>query len=195
MDTGTETPLAQVAITVGLSAWIERMPDVTTVAAQAANAVLSIALPANPGAAPISEIEISMLLTDDQTVRQLNAQYRGVDQPTNVLSFAGGSGATFPENVSSAGAPPLVALGDVVLAFETVERECVLQAKNFSDHVTHLIVHGVLHLLGHDHECQMEATKMESLEVDILRTLGLADPYRALPERAGDDQIVGGCHD
>lgn len=106
---------------------------------------------------------------DDAAVRELNARYRGRDRATNVLSFPaaelpGSSGEAMP-------------LGDIILARETVAREADEQGIDFLDHTTHLIVHGVLHLAGYDHEDQDDATEMESLEVDILSMLDIDDPY------------------
>lgn len=124
--------------------------------------------------------ELSVVLADDALVHRLNREYRGKDKPTNVLSFAL-TEADEPE--PGEGAPVL--LGDVILAFETVEREAVEQNKTPADHMTHLVVHGVLHLLGYDHETDDEAEEMEALETRLLATLGIADPYaanRAQPE-------------
>lgn len=117
---------------------------------------------ASPGA-------VTILLSDDEEVRALNRQFRGADKPTNVLSFSAGGGATEP------GAPPY--LGDVILALETVALEADAQGKSFPDHATHLAVHGVLHLLGHTHDAEEDAARMEALEVAALARLGLPDPY------------------
>lgn len=115
---------------------------------------------------------VGVVLTDDAEQRRLNRDYRGQDKPTNVLSFAlAGPGETPPP-----GAPLL--LGDVVLARETVAREAAEQQKPLADHLQHLVVHGVLHLLGYDHENDTEAAIMEKSEVAILARLGVPDPYR-----------------
>ena len=102
------------------------------------------------------------MLTDDAEVRQLNARWRGKDKPTNVLSFP-------------AGDPVLI--GDVVLAFQTVKREAAEQGKHFGDHLSHLVVHGALHLIGYDHVKARDAEAMEALERRVLAGLGIADPY------------------
>ena len=117
--------------------------------------------------------ELSLVLADDATVRTLNARWRGKDAPTNVLAFA-----IDEAGVVSAGAlaTPLL-LGDVVLAFETVAAEARQQGKSLADHLRHLVVHGVLHLLGYDHIVPGEARRMEALEIRILARLGVADPY------------------
>lgn len=116
--------------------------------------------------------ELSVVLADDATVRTLNRDYRGKDKPTNVLSFAL-TEAAGPE--PEPGAPIL--LGDVILARETVVREAAEQGKPEDDHLTHLVVHGVLHLLGYDHEQDDEAEAMERLETRVLAGLGIRDPY------------------
>ena len=123
-----------------------------------------------------TEIELGLTLTDDAGVRTLNRDYRGQDKPTNVLSFplndpAGPDGLLEPD---APGAPLL--LGDIVLAFETVAREAAAQEKSLSNHACHLVVHGVLHLLGYDHETETEACTMEHLEVAVLAGLGISNP-------------------
>ena len=119
--------------------------------------------------------DLSLVLADNALVRSLNAQYRGKDAPTNVLSFAS----------RDAEAPPLPEgeiepLGDVILALETIEAEATEQGKTFSAHLLHLVVHGVLHLVGFDHQDEAEAAEMEHLETVILADLGIADPYHGL---------------
>lgn len=139
----------------------------------AAAAAVGRARPAAVGAG-LPDAELAIVLTDDAAVRGLNAEWRGKDKPTNVLSFP----AATPEEIAAAGAggPPLL-LGDVVLALETCRREAEEQGKPLADHIAHLVVHGVLHLLGHDHEDAAEADRMERLEASILGELGIADPY------------------
>jgi probable rRNA maturation factor len=118
---------------------------------------------------PAGAIELSLLLTDDAGVQDLNRAWRGLDKPTNVLSFPG-SGIPSPDGVRH--------LGDIAVAFETVDREATEEGKVLADHLAHLIVHGALHLLGYDHEGDAEADAMEALEVKTLASLGIADPYR-----------------
>jgi probable rRNA maturation factor len=136
-------------------------PDVPGWAAAAiGEAILKSKAKLKPG------VEISILLTDDAAIRQLNAQWRGKDQPTNVLSFP------------APGAPDMrPSLGDIAIAYETCEREAGAELKTFQAHVTHLIVHGFLHLVGFDHESETDAVKMETLEREILAALGISDPY------------------
>ena len=114
--------------------------------------------------------DVPLVLTDDSEVRQLNRTWRDVDAPTNVLSFPSG------EPVGEMQGEPRP-LGDVVLAGETVLKEAGLKGVSVPDHVSHLVVHGVLHLLGHDHEQDADAERMEALETKILAGLGIADPY------------------
>lgn len=119
------------------------------------------------------DVEVGIRLTDDAEVRELNHRYRGVDRPTNVLSFA------MQDDGTDLGVPgqPLL-LGDLVVAYETVVREATEQGKTFADHLTHLVVHGILHLAGYDHERSAEeALSQESLEIAILNRLGIANPY------------------
>lgn len=118
--------------------------------------------------------ELSVVLADDALVHRLNREYRGKDKPTNVLSFA----LTEADEPEPQDGVPIL-LGDVILAFETVQREAAEQGKAPVDHMTHLVVHGVLHLLGYDHETDDEAEEMEALETRLLATLGIADPYAA----------------
>jgi probable rRNA maturation factor len=134
--------------------------------AKVSDALLSqAAIAAFVAAAPRSELnrDVAILLTGDDKMRALNLRWRGKDAATNVLSFPGGEDEAH--------------LGDVVLAFETVEQEAMQQNVAIADHAAHLVVHGMLHLLGYDHETEDEADTMETLETKILATLGIADPY------------------
>ena len=146
-----------IAVEVEVEAWSTAAADVEAVVIRAAEAGLGVATGT-----------VAVLLTDDETVRDLNARFRGKDAPTNVLSFPA---APMP----GIEPPPL---GDVVLSFETCAAEAEAQAKTLADHLSHLVVHGVLHLLGRDHEDDAEAEAMEAEERAILAGLGVADPYR-----------------
>ena len=153
--------------------WRDRLRDLDALGATAARAAVTAAGVALDGA------ELSLVLGDDALVRDLNRRWRGQDKATNVLSFSGLDEApgSSPSSRSNPGAPRL--LGDVVLAFETVAAEAAAQGKSLDHHLAHLIVHGVLHLLGHDHEDDAEAERMEALERAILAGLRIADPYRS----------------
>jgi probable rRNA maturation factor len=114
--------------------------------------------------------EVSIVLTDDSAIRSLNRDWRGIDKPTNVLSFP----------VSGpAGGEDTWLLGDVVIAFETLEQECADGNRDFLHHLAHLAVHGFLHLNGYDHETDAQAEAMEGLESRIMARLNMPDPYRA----------------
>jgi probable rRNA maturation factor len=106
--------------------------------------------------------EVTILLAGDRRLRALNHDFRGKDQPTNVLSFPAGGG------------------GDVAIAYGVTAREAKAQGKRLADHAAHLVVHGVLHLAGYDHIRAKDAKAMEPLEVKILKRLGVADPYEAV---------------
>ena len=148
-------------------AWREVCPSAPRIARRAARAALACGLRQD---CPPGGIELSLVLTVDAEQRSLNRRYRGRDQPTNVLSFPAAEAAAPPE------LPWL--LGDVVLACETLAREAAEQQKSFADHLRHLVVHGVLHLLGYDHAEERDARRMEALESAILCRLGVPDPYR-----------------
>ena len=127
-------------------------------------------------AAPPALVEVSVRLTSDEEVHQLNLQYRGKDMPTNVLSFPMVQ-ADLLQTVSQNSDDGELLLGDVVLAHGVCAAEAEEKGVSLEAHATHLIVHGVLHLLGYDHQGSAEAEHMESLERDIMAGLGLHDPY------------------
>ena len=137
--------------------WLAALPEAEAVATQAATAALG----AVPG-------DLVVLLTDDAAVRALNARFRDKDRPTNVLSFPAA-------DMSLPGHEPH--LGDIVLAFDVCRDEAAAQGKTLASHLTHLVVHGVLHLLGRDHEDEADAEAMEAEERVLLASLGVADPY------------------
>ena len=149
----------------------QRLPDADALVERAVSAAVTVGgLAHAPGA------ELSVVLTDDAGIRKLNAAWRAKDKPTNVLSFP-------------AAAAPMIArspmLGDIILAFETVDREAAEARQPPADHFVHLVVHGFLHLFGYDHQDDAEADAMEALETEILAELGIPDPYaEALALRA-----------
>jgi probable rRNA maturation factor len=152
-----------IEVLLSYDGWRAACPDVERMAERTAETALA-------EAGKLSNTVVGIVLGDAAAQRQLNRAYRGQDTATNVLAFPLGDAA------APAGAPVL--LGDVVLAFETVAREAAEQAKPLADHLRHLIVHGVLHLLGFDHENDTDAAMMEAREVEILQVLGVPDPYR-----------------
>jgi probable rRNA maturation factor len=140
-----------------------RLEDAEALAQKAAQAALAVTYEAD------GDFEASVMLTDDAQIQELNRTWRAKDKPTNVLSFPAPEqpGVTGPRH-----------LGDIALAYETLVRESEEESKELAHHFAHLIIHGVLHLLGYDHEIEAEAEIMEGLEVKALATLGIADPYR-----------------
>jgi probable rRNA maturation factor len=121
------------------------------------------------GSAWSGQSELSIVFSDEAHVRELNAGWRGKDKPTNVLSF--------PAFQTSGGGPLPPMLGDIVLAAETVAREAGLEEKPLQNHISHLVIHGLLHLLGYDHETDAEAEEMEAVERAALARLAIPDPY------------------
>ncbi|MDP3802840.1 rRNA maturation RNase YbeY [Brevundimonas sp.] len=151
-----------IEVEVEASAWTDALPDAAAVVERAATAALGAV-----------EGDVVVLLTDDAAVQDLNARFRGKDGPTNVLSFP----------ASESAAPHL---GDLVLAHGVCAAEAGAQGKTLADHLTHLTVHGVLHLLGRDHVDEAEAEAMEAEERSLLASLGVADPYRPHDPVHGD---------
>jgi probable rRNA maturation factor len=122
--------------------------------------------------ADVGDAELAVMLTDDPGIRTLNNNWRGIDKPTNVLSFP----ALQTEGARKPGDAPRM-LGDVAIAYETTRREADAEGKPFEHHLSHLAIHGFLHLIGYDHENDADADEMESLETEILQQLGIPDPY------------------
>ena len=129
--------------------WCESLEDIEQIAQQTLNLFTE-------------GLEVSLVLADDMFIQKLNRQYREKDKPTNVLSFEA--------NVEDY-------IGDIIMAHETVQREAEEQGKSFKHHFQHLLIHGYLHLQGHDHENEDEAKLMESIEISLLSQLGIANPY------------------
>ncbi|WP_309627054.1 rRNA maturation RNase YbeY [Brevundimonas sp.] len=146
-----------IEVEVEVEGWTSAIDDVVSVVERAAMAALGD-----------REGGIVILLTDNETVRDLNDRFRGKDRPTNVLSFPAA------EMPGVEGAAPL---GDIVLAYGVCAAEATEQSKTLRNHLTHLVVHGVLHLLGRDHEDDAEAEAMEGEERAVLARLGVSDPY------------------
>lgn len=157
------------AVEVEFEAWAAA-GDVEALARRAAEATMARRAPGTPG-----HVSADLLLSDDAAVRAMNRAWRGQDKPTNVLSFPAPPQPLLP------GCPRH--LGDVALAYETVAREATAEGKSLADHASHLVVHGLLHLLGHDHEREADAVAMEREEAAILASLGIPDPYGPDPGR------------
>ena len=171
---------ASIIVSVEVEDWRAALPETETWIAGLARQTLEAAC---PGIGPAG---ISILLTDDAAIRELNRTWRGKDGPTNVLSFPAAETAEGERPEPEFAGVPLE-LGDIALAYETCERESGAQGKRFADHVAHLVLHGVLHLLGYDHLDEDEAQRMEALEIRILAGLGIADPYESELAGAIDD--------
>jgi probable rRNA maturation factor len=142
-------------------------------------AVLQRAIGEAAAMAATSGGELAIVLTDDSAIRALNRNWRGKDQPTNVLSF--------PANAPSDSLPGqrgrVRLLGDIVIAYETMAREALAEHRPFRHHLAHLAVHGFLHLLGHDHAADADADAMEALEIAVLARLNVPNPYLKHPDR------------
>jgi len=139
-------------------AWRAALPEVEALVERVAQAAIDIPARGDP------ERTLAVLLADDAAVADLNGRFRGKPAATNVLSFPAAHSA-YPH------------LGDVALAYGVCAGEADAQGKSLADHLTHLVVHGVLHLLGYDHETEADAAVMEDMECEILRRFGVADPY------------------
>jgi probable rRNA maturation factor len=170
--------------------WETAVADVEQLVETAARAAFEAA--ERPEILDDAPAEMSLVLADDALVQTLNRDYRDKDKPTNVLSFALLDGSDDSDDdtddvlAREEGMPILI--GDVILAFETVQREALEQGKSFGDHLTHLVIHGVLHLLGYDHQSDPDADRMERLETSILARMGIADPYSANPAQTAGAQ-------
>jgi len=175
-----------IEVAVGNGAWRTAVTDLEPTVEAAALAAFQAAtarLSAMDAATLAPPVEISIRLADDAEVRILNRDFRGKDAPTNVLSFEGDD----PTAPRRPGEPLL--LGDIVVALETTCAEAAAMGRAAGAHLTHLVVHGVLHLLGFDHQDDAEAAVMEALETLVLAGLGHADPYAA-----DDDVRAGGSN-
>lgn len=132
---------------------------------------------------PMPPAELYIELVSNEQSQELNRDYRGKDKPTNVLSFPGVEPDDLPDafKFSAQGGPPVI-LGDLIIADAVVTAEAAEQRKRVENHLTHLVVHGVLHLLGYDHINDSDAEEMETLETEILASMGISDPYGVIEE-------------
>jgi probable rRNA maturation factor len=156
-------PLTEVLVVA--DCW-QTEPDAEAVIHRAINAAAEFA------DADVGEAELAVMLTDDSGIRTLNSNWRGIDKPTNVLSFP----ALQPTGTGTSSDAPRM-LGDIAIAYETTRKEADEEEKPFDHHLSHLAIHGFLHLIGYDHEKDDDAEAMESLEQEILAQLGIPDPY------------------
>jgi probable rRNA maturation factor len=191
-------PRLDVDVVIEAPAWRKAVKGPVGLCERAARAALAAGLEGSaltllgPRTEPL---EVCIALEDDASVRDLNRDFRGQDKPTNVLAFAAmedADGRVIPpppdiDRDEDNDEPDM--LGDVVVAFETTRDEAARDGKTLADHLTHLVVHGVLHLLGHDHQDDAEAEAMERLETRILAGLGIADPH------AGAGDLGTGDHE
>jgi probable rRNA maturation factor len=159
----TALPITEVLVVA--DCW-QTEPDAEAVIHRAVAAAAEIA------DADIGEAELAVMLTDDAGIRTLNNNWRGIDKPTNVLSFP----ALPPAGPGGPDDAPRM-LGDIAIAYETTRKEADDEQKPFDHHLSHLAIHGFLHLIGYDHENDDDAETMETLEQEILAQLGIPNPY------------------
>lgn len=164
--------MLEIDISVKSSLW-DSVPDVESLARMTVERAVTLGYLAVGKYDPV-DTEISIVLADNAMVQELNKTYRHKDKPTNVLSFPQTELEGFDSELS------FISLGDVIVAYETLLAESQEQGKSFSDHFRHLLVHGTLHLMHFDHETESEAEEMESLEIEILRTMSIKNPYEML---------------
>src|SRR3954452_12261774 len=160
-----QSPIPNTEVIVAADCWQDQ-PDAEDVIHRAIIAAAEIV------DADVGDAELAVMLTDDAGIRTLNHNWRGIDKATNVLSFP----ALQPTGPRHDDDAPRM-LGDIAIAYETLRREADDERKPFADHLSHLAVHGFLHLIGYDHENDDDAEAMEALEQEILAQLGIPDPY------------------
>lgn len=119
-------------------------------------------------------LEINLSLSNDADIQKLNAEFRNFDKPTNVLSFANIDDGFFEQMLVTS---PIIELGDIIIALETIQKEAALKNISLPDHYCHLLIHGLLHLLGFDHQDDEDAEAMENIEIQILQNMNINNPY------------------
>jgi probable rRNA maturation factor len=165
-------PHPEIYISCDNNDWEKQIPDYEEMCRQA---ILACICACDDDVSSYDNSEVSILLTDDDHIQELNKEYRNIDKPTNVLSFAAeDADDDFPQ--TNDGDEPVI-LGDIIVALETVSKEAEEQNKTISDHFFHMIVHSMLHLLGYDHINDNDADEMENLETEILASFDIPNPY------------------
>ncbi len=154
-------------VTLSADSWLEENPDIEILTKAIIHQCLDKLIQSIP------HIEVSVVLADNQFLQGLNKKYRGKNAPTNVLSFP------ITDMEILVAPAPFLSLGDIIIAHETIKAESAAQNKSFTDHFTHMLVHGCLHLLHYDHMDEEEAQEMEALEIDILKDMGITNPYES----------------
>ena len=156
--------------------WKTKLPEVDTFANKVFDTVLNFLSVNDLGFEGWNKkpVSISLSLSNNGEVQKLNREFRGKDKPTNVLSFANIDDEFFEEEFL---AEDIVELGDIIMAVETLENEAGIKKISLQNHFAHLLIHGILHLYGYDHIEDDEADEMEGIEIDILKELGIANPY------------------
>lgn len=190
-------PPLTIDVIIEAPGWRKAVKGPVALCERAARAAVEAALPGSGLAGLMSRgraLELCVALEDDDSVRALNRDFRDRDAPTNVLAFpaleaADGSVLVPPADGGDDEDPEM--LGDVIIALETTRDEASREGKSLADHLTHLVVHGVLHLLGHDHQTDIDADRMERLETRVLAALGIADPYAPEPDQPTRDPGTG----
>ncbi len=152
------------------AAWLVHIPSIERSARRWVRSTLSAANFKIP-------VQLGLVLANDKALQKLNATWRGQNKPTNVLAFANFTARQIATLRRAGKLAPAAHLGDVVISLQTVKREAKIQKKPIIDHACHMVVHGVLHLLGHDHQNLAQAGRMENLERAILAKFGISDPY------------------
>jgi probable rRNA maturation factor len=167
----------EIIVSTPCRAWLTDLPDAVAIGERVVGAALSDAVPAR------TLVEVGVSLMDDAAVRRLNRDYRQQDKATNVLSFVG-------DDIDGPRHDGPLLLGDIVLAHGVLRAEAQAQGKSLHDHFCHLLVHGTLHLLGHDHMNEGDAAAMEAQEIAILAGIGIADPYLLSAEHSTPPAIA-----
>ncbi len=168
--------IIEYSLIVDAEDWEQKLPEYQTVADAAFNATMDFVI--NEFELELFDFEkeffCNLILTNDNQVQTLNNQFRNIDKPTNVLSFANVDALDFADNLEQNSE---VSLGEIFIAIETLEKEADEKSISLSNHFSHLFVHGILHLLGFDHQTDDDADEMEQIEIDILKTINITNPY------------------